>query len=308
MEIKMRSTKHKKIILILVGLLAVNLAVLGFLSFQRYGGDRNVNLEVIFFDVGQGDSIFIRTPENQKILIDGGPDASVVYKLGRYLPFFDRKIDLIILTHPHPDHLTGLIEVLKRYQVKYVLYNGIFCDTPLCAEFFRMINEKDVFLKRAAAGQVVYLNDDLRLNILHPLDGSVYGEDDLNNSSLTAKLIFNDTSFLLTGDIEEKVDKELIENNADLEADVLKVAHHGSDTSTSEDFLNQVNPRFAVISVGENKFGHPSRRVLNRLERAGVKIFRTDEKEDIKFTSDGKSIWLAGENNCQKDIFCYTED
>ena len=250
-------------------------------------------LEVTFFDVGQGDAIFIVAPQSHQILIDGGPSSIILEKLAKEMPFWDRTIDLIILTHPERDHLAGLLEVLKRYKVENILWTGVVRDTAEYKEWQKLIEEEGAKIsltpdvKRLTTSGVV-------LEILHPfesLEGKVF--KDSNNTSIVAKLIFGENSFLFTGDIYKSVEKELVE----LDSDVLKVAHHGSKTSSSEEFIAEVSPEIAVIPVGKNNnYGHPHQEVLEILSRYGINILRTDKDGDIKIISNGDNFKLITNN------------
>lgn len=278
--------KSSKLLLILTGVLIVILITLGFLFWQN----QQNKLEVYFLNVGQGDAILIKTPSHQKILIDGGPDNQVLAELGRHLPFYNQAIDLVILTHPDADHLTGLVEVLKRYPVKRVLTGGTVCSNALCRSWSETIKEKGIETQIAQAGQIFDFGE-TKLEILHPLINlNQQIIEETNDSSVVAKLIYHHHSFLLTGDATVAVEAALLAAQADLRADVLKVSHHASDTASSEEFLSAVQPSWAVISVGKNKFGLPSRRIIYRLERIGAAIFRTDESGEIEFISDGRTL------------------
>lgn len=291
---------NKKLTIIIAGLLAAVLVLLGILLWPS---SANHKLEIDFLDVGQGDSSLIKTPDGQKILIDGGPDNKVIKELGRNLPFFDREIDLVILTHPHADHVTGLVEVLKRYKVKKILATGVLYNTPEYLAWFKEIKEENIPFEIVSGKQKIALGDNLRLEILWPLEdlsnkkiadenGPTAIGKKVNNTSIVAKLIFNQTSFLFTGDIEEEVEQELLKvYSDDLKADVLKVAHHGSDSSTTEEFLRAVMPWIAVIQAGKgNRFGLPDYRIVRRLENKGVRVYRNDEDGDVVVRSDGFKV------------------
>ena len=250
------------------------------------------NLEVDFLDVGQGDAILIKAPGGQNILIDGGPDKSVVKRLGENLAWWDKTIDLMILTHPHDDHVAGLIEVLKRYQVEKILYTGVTHNAPNYLAWLKLVREKKVQMLIIDKPQIIKLGAESQLEILYP-DQSLLAKavSDLNQSSIVMMLAYGKNKFLLTGDAGEEVERKLIDSGTNLSAEVLKVGHHGSQSSTSEEFLNQVKPNLAVISVGkDNDFGHPSLRTVKRLERAGAEIYRTDEKGTVRIESDGEKI------------------
>ncbi|MFA6171634.1 MAG: ComEC/Rec2 family competence protein [Patescibacteria group bacterium] len=259
-------------------------------------------LEVDFLDVGQGDAELIRAPGGQNILIDGGPNARVIERLSDVLPPWDSQIDLMVLTHPHDDHVTGLIEVIKRYEVKKILYTGVSHTSPNYLAWLEIVRDKKIPLMIIDRPQSVLLADGkdggdenregARLEILFPLESFLGKEaENLNNTSIVMRLVYGNTSFLFTGDAEEPEEKEMLEEGIDLSADVLKVGHHGSETATGEEFLKTVKPEMAVIEVGaDNSFGHPSLRVLKRLDRVKAKIFRTDEEGSVRLVSDGEEI------------------
>ncbi len=253
-------------------------------------------LEVVFFDVGQGDSIFIETPEKQQILIDGGPGSAILEKLGKEMPFYDNTLDLIILTHPEKDHLTGLISVLKRYKVENILWTGIKRDTSESKEWERKILEEKANIKITQAGQRILWESDSHsfMEILYPLENLEGQEfEDSNETSIVSRLVFGEKSFLFTGDIRKSEEKALLEQRANLDSDILKVSHHGSKTSNSKEFVEKVSPEIAVISLGkENSYGHPHQEVLDILEDYGIKILRTDQNGDIKIISDGENYQI----------------
>ena len=250
-------------------------------------------LEVSFLDVGQGDAILIQTPSGQQVLVDGGPDTEeICLALGDKLPFWDKSLDLVVLTHPEDDHIVGLVEVLQKYKVGQVLESGFKHDTPAYEEWLRLIDEKDIERTIASAGQEIDLGDGIGIDVLHPQEELMEGtESDANNNSVVLRVVWDEVSFLLTGDIYEEAEREILYRGYKLDSTVLKVAHHGSATSTSSHFLAAVAPEVAVISVGkDNPFGHPGDEILARLN--GVAVYRTDEVGTITFTSDGEKLWI----------------
>jgi len=255
---------------------------------------KDQDLRISFLDVGQGDAALIKTPSGHNILIDGGPGSKILECLPKELSWYDRTIDLMILTHPHSDHVDGLIPVLKRYEVKQILSTGVVHSAPTYLAWLDIIREQNIPLTIVGREQTINLGDDCRLQLIYPLTNLSGREvSNLNNSSIVARLIYKDTSFLFMGDAEVEVEQELIQKGVYLGSNVLKAGHHGSDTSSSEEFLNLVKPEYAVISSGkDNDFGHPSRRVLKRLERIGVGILRTDELGTIRMRSDGKTCFF----------------
>ena len=247
-------------------------------------------LEVDFLNVGQGDAELIKTPYGQNILIDGGPDNKVLAELGRNLPWLEKKIDLIILTHPHDDHVSGLIDVLKKYQVGRILMADAPSNAPPYEEFLRMDYEKKVPVVLVAGRQTITLGADLRLEILHPEKDDIGAG--LNEDSIVARLIYKKKVFLFVGDAGVKTEAELLGEKIDLQADILKVGHHGSETASTLDFLRIVAPKLAIIEVGvNNQFSFPGEDTLWRLQKVGAKILRTDLNGTIKVKSDGEKIW-----------------
>ncbi|MFZ3054828.1 MAG: MBL fold metallo-hydrolase [Minisyncoccales bacterium] len=242
------------------------------------------HLEVSFFDVGQGDSIFIETPDDYQVLIDGGPSYSKVLEgLSREMPFWDKEIDLIILSHPESDHMTGLLSVLENYKVDNILWTGIEKEGEKFEIWKRMISEEGANIYYANKGDMVIMND-VVMEIISPeesLKGKEFKES--NDTAVVAKLSYKDSPFLFAGDISSK--KEKLLNDVDI--DILKVAHHGSKYSTSEYFLNKATPLMAVIQVGKNSYGHPTEEVLTRLLNSGIKVLRNDINGNIKIVSDG---------------------
>jgi len=247
-------------------------------------------VKVDFVDVGQGDAVFIEAPNQNQVLVDGGPSDAILAKLGRLLPFYDKKIDLLVLSHPDADHLNGLIEVLKKYDVGQILETGINDDTANYRTWQALIKEKNIPVVFARAGQVVQIADNLALKIIYPL-GNIAGQDytgKTNNSSLVAKLTYGQNKILLTGDAEKQTEAILLFSGADLSADILQVAHHGSKNSTSPEFVSAVAPKQAVIQVGaDNRYGHPTQEVLDILKN--VKIWRNDLDGDVEFSCGLKS-------------------
>lgn len=262
----------------------------------------DTKLHVFFLDVGQGDAILIRTPSHHHILIDGGPSPeAITNELGERLPFWDKTLDLVILTHPDYDHLAGLVEVLRRYEVKQVMEPGIDCDSPTYQEWLKLIEEKGIKRTIARAGQRIELGAGIWLDILHPPADLLQGTDsDTDNNGVVLRLVYGEVSFLFTADIYQEGEQCLLRHGVKLESTVLKVAHHGSDTSSSPSFLNAVNPQLAVISVGEdNPYHLPDEEVRDRLEQSlgQDRVYLTSERGSIELISDGHELWLKTERS-----------
>ena len=275
------------------------LIVLNSLPFLIFNKEISEELNIYFFDVGQGDSIFIETENGKQILIDGGPSNSVIQRLSEVMSFWDRTIDLAILTHPDADHLTGLLEVLKRYKVKAVLETGIECGKPDCLAWTEAKKKEKAVNLAARLGQEIVFDKNTRIIVLHPfeyLNGQKVSKT--NNSSVVAKLVYGDYSFLLTGDIEEQVERKLVLAGIDIDSDYLKIPHHGSKTSTSEKLLESVSPLMAFISLGlNNRYGHPHEDMVSRLENKGIRYYRTDELGTILLSCKLNSPCLVKTQN-----------
>ena len=258
-------------------------------------------LHVSFLDVGQGDAILIQTPDRQNILIDGGPDPQKInLELSKKLPFWDRTIDLMISTQPQADHITGLVEVLQRYKVKQVLEPGVPYNSSIYNEWLKLVEEEQIKHEIARAGQEIDLGRGIKMEVLNPPLKLFQGTShDVDNNGVVLRLSWSKVSFLFTADIRREAEFELIRQRANLRSTVLKVAHHGSKTSTSPQFLAAVNPEIAVISVGANNpFGHPSTEVVQRLvDRLGEdKVYITSENGTAEFITDRERLWVRTES------------
>jgi competence protein ComEC len=272
--------KNRSVYIILITLFILN--ILAWVSVLKLNSSE---LEVTFFDVGQGDSIFVEIPSGYQILIDGGPTSIVLEKLGKRMPFWDRTIDLIILTHPDHDHILGLLEVLERYKVDNILWTGILSEGGEYEQWLDLINKEGAKIIIAKSGQRISAGD-VEIDILFPFE-SLEGDkiSDANNTSVVARLVFGETSFLFMGDVYKSTEKLL--NNVD--SDVLKVGHHGSKTSSDANFIFSVSPNIAVISCGkDNPYGHPHQETLDAL--LNIEVLRTDFAGDIKIMSDGNIV------------------
>lgn len=250
-------------------------SVLAF-SVDSENGD---GLKVYFFDVGQGDSIFIEMENKIQILIDGGPDNKVIQKLSEVMPFWDRTIDFVILTHTDRDHIGGLPEVLKRYKVKGVIETGIKCEKPECLAWNELKKKEGAAIILTKLGDSMNLDENTKILIFNPFDDlSGRKVSKANNTSVVVKLIYGGYTFLLTGDIEKQIEEKLVLAGIDIDSDYLKIPHHGSKTSTTEEFLENTSPLMAFISLGKNNsYGHPHEEVVSRLEKRNIKYYRTDE-------------------------------
>lgn len=272
-------------------------AVLVFISLNLlvwssvFNNLKKPDIEIYFFDVGQGDSHLIETKDGTQILIDGGPPNKILNNLSQVLGFNDRHIDAIIVSHPHADHISGLIEVLKNYEVDFVFESGVNYFTPEAEGFRKLVLEKEKIgvLKKIIVGRPMQLNffEGAKLRFLYP-DKSFEGKTlkQVHDSMVVAEFSYKNRKILFAGDMEKDTEEYLIKNGRIVDVDILKVGHQGSKTSSSQKFLNVAKPEYSVVPVGKNKYGHPTEDVLLRLASIGSQIFRTDRDGTIKFEID----------------------
>ena len=257
-------------------------------------------LRVVFADVGQGDMTVITTPAGHSIVVDGGPDPlRAADVLGAELPFWDRSVDLIVLTHPHSDHLNGLNEILRRYEVGRVLERRQEFEAPEHTEWADLVEAEGAETTAAVSGLKLSLADGVTIEVLGPPPSLLLGTDsDVDNGSVVVRVGYGDRSFILTGDVFSEGEAWLVASGQRLDGDVLRVAHHGSRTSSSQLFLDAVDPVAAVISAGsDNRFGHPNAEVVERLNEVvdESQLFTTAESGSVTFETDGSRLWVSKE-------------
>ena len=270
--------------------LALIFLLLGFSTYQYFKFNDN-NLHLVFCNVGQGDGIFIRSPNGTDIIVDSGPDGSILGCLSDHMPFWDRTIELSFLTHPHEDHMRGFISIFKRYKVLNFATENLKNDTVLYREVVKEIQKAGIKSQNLIAGDKFKISDGTQIRVVGP------SKDFLERTSPNKKigeskefasleLLISSGSFraLLTGDSQIE---ELNEAQQFLsKVDIFQIPHHGSKYGTDSQFLNSINPKLAVISVGKNKYGHPSAQVLKILSELNVKYLRTDQHGDIEIVAD----------------------
>lgn len=263
-------------------LLLVTLAIISYVIIWH---GKNSPINIIFLDIGQGDSILI-SQGSQQLLIDGGKDGQLLLeKMGRYIPFWDRNIEAIVATHPDQDHIGGLIDVLGVYEVDYFLETKMQSQSQTFMKLQEEIGKNKIEKIEAKKGVIMKFADGAVVEILYPLESvtDINGKD-TNMYSVVAKLTIGENKFLLTGDLPTTEENKLMESGADISANFLKVAHHGSKYATSSTFLDAVKPSDAIISVGKNNsYGHPNQEVLSRLLQNKVNVIRTDERGDVAY-------------------------
>ncbi len=281
--------------------LAVLVAVIGLTQYSPFVKkqaplDGHV-LKVHFIDVGQGDCTLVQTPDGRSILIDAGDEGSGDTVVSYLRDKGVGRIDLLVITHPHSDHIGGLPRVLDEFGVSRVLDAGYPHGSQTYKDILGIIESRRIDYKVIQDFRKPEAGTQVSFDVLWPpADYQVGRESELNNGSIVLRLKYGSVSVLLTGDIQDEAEGTLLADRQDLQSTILKVAHHGSEYSTSNEFLQVVKPDFAVISVGQgNDYGHPAKDTLDRLIAAGAKVFRTDENGSVVFTSDGTNVQVDTE-------------
>lgn len=312
----------KKWILTLGGLGVVIVLFFAFVSTASSQTDNT--LRMYFCDVGQGDGIYIRFPDGEDMVIDGGPNKQILECLGKYMPFYDREIDVVVATHPQKDHIQGLIEVLDRYTVTYVVMGAEGNNSLGYTQLVDVIRRKNITVKNLYRGDSLSMGE-ARIDVLWPTrdyvsehvtmnqcsdemvqecdalakeqlsKGAVLGlstDEDLNNFSFYMHVRYGDFDALFTGDGDTQIQPSMISIGNLPDVDLLKFPHHGSRTGISAEFLDLVKPEMAIISVGKNGYGHPTDEALGLLQERSIRTFRTDLMGDVLVETDGKS-WVV---------------
>jgi competence protein ComEC len=249
-------------------------------------------LHIVFCDVGQGDAAYVRFPDGRDMLVDAGPNNSVLRCLGKFMPFWDRHINLVLLTHPQKDHMQGLLEVLKRYRVEYFVRSDIANTSEGFAELLDIVQEKKIRQKFVSAGELVTVGP-AQLRFIWPTKQQLLtmkngGDIDLNDGSLVFWLRFGQFDSLFTGDADTRVEHHYLRTALpDGAVEVLKVPHHGSKTGMSDSFLDWLTPDVSVVSVGKNTYGHPTKDALEMLAENNTQVVRTDQRGNVEVVSDG---------------------
>lgn len=273
----------------------LGLFLLGGFALYQYVRFNDNSLHVVLCDVGQGDAIFVRTPKGTDILIDGGPDASVLSCLSNHMPFWDRKIEVLALTHPHADHFVGLISVFKRYKVDLFITEKLENKTVGFSEFLQTVQKEGAQIRHVFANDKIRSKDGLVLKVLSPTTEylartsptGVIGES-AEFASLIMLLSYGQFDVLLTGDSQVAGLEDALGVKPLSSIKVFQVPHHGSKTGLNQDILDKVGPRLAMVSVGKNKYGHPHKEILEILRNKEIKILRTDLDGEVEIISNGK--------------------
>jgi len=302
----------KKAFFITLVLLVITIAMLFFLNKDEIklaksegvdiltedSSNKEKEIKITFLDIGQGDASFIEWPNGEQMLVDCSKDARILGALGRAMEYYDKRIDYLLVTHPDLDHYGGCTDVLKRFDVDNIIYTGLNKNDKTWNFFWKTAQEEGAKIYEIDSRQEMHISNTV-LDFIYPdhnlsVDRGIPGVDKEtsdNNASIVFKLSYGENGVLFTGDMEEDLEEYLVDNYGDqIEAELLKVGHHGSNTSSGQGFLDLVDPEVSIISVGkDNQYGHPSRRVIKRLERENSDIWRTDLQGDIILYLDLKS-------------------
>lgn len=270
--------------------LVCSLAILFLLFIQSFPDGK---LHLVFCDVGQGDGILIVTPSGKQVVIDGGPGDLILSCLGKNMPFYDKNIELMVLTHPQLDHMGGQIDIFKRFKVEKVIATNAVNDTPEYSAWLKEFKNEGSHNFIPSQNLKIKLDNNLTAIVLWPIDGN-YNQtqpSDLNETSIVFRLEYGQFCALFTGDIGKDSQDILALANPQQECQLLKVPHHGSKNNISEGLWRQIMPRIAVISAGrKNRFGHPHKETIEALEKLGSRILRNDQQGVIEIVTDGEKI------------------
>ncbi len=267
------------------------LALITATIWSVYFSQPDEKLNIYFFDVGQGDAELIQKA-NWQILVDGGPDDIVIERISNVMPIDDRKIETIIITHPHADHITGLIEVINRYEIEKIILTKVDYESATYKSLLELIDKKKIKTITPKIDDVEYLFDQGKITYLWPGEEVSRFENNLNNSSIVFRFDYGDFNCIFSGDAEiegwTEIFKKQKNNLPDI--DVIKIPHHGSRTGLNENMTNIMRPDIAIISLGlNNKYGFPHKEILDILAKNKTRVYRTDQEKTINIRTDGKN-------------------
>ena len=234
-------------------------------------------LRIYFFDVGQGDAALIEARDGTQILIDGGPDGTIMSRLSSVLPYYDRSLDAVIISHPHVDHISGLLEVLKRFEIGTVFESGVLYHTAEAMELQNIFSEKEIARTVIDHPATAQFFNGASIRFVTPQKSFADAKlKNVHDAMLVFELEYRGKKILFMGDAEKNSEHALVSQNTVGDVDVLKAGHHGSKTSSQSYFLQHIKPEYAIVSSGKNKYGHPNPDALSRLAAAGASVLRTD--------------------------------
>ncbi len=266
--------------------------------------ERKGKLVFAVLDMGQGDALFIESPTGKQVLVDGGPDNTLMREISKVMPWYDRHIDMIVVTNPDKDHYEGFIPLMKKYSVDLVLEPGTTNKNDLYASLEKEISDKNIQKVIARRGQVIDLGGGAYLQILFP-DRDISGLSS-NDGSIVMKLVYGETSVMLQGDSTARIEDYLLTlGTTTLKSTILKAGHHGSRTSSSEEYVHAVNPQWTVISSGiSNDYGHPHKETVETMQKLKIPTYDTCNNGDIVFVSDGKTFALKNKKPKEVVVGC----
>lgn len=274
------------------------LIALAIIIWSAVAAAPGTTLDIFFLDIGQGDAIYGRLPTGEDFLIDGGPNNKVLNELGQIMPFWDHHINLLIASHNHADHIGGLDDVLERFDVDEIWVSGAKHDSQTYQKFEQLTKAEP-----GATIRIVKLGDSKNVGrglfkILYPIDSQEgISPKDQHDATVVTKLSYGDIDFLFTGDLNETHEQEILNSSSSiLNSEILKVPHHGSASGLLDNFLDAVQPRYAVIQVGaQNKFGHPTQSVLNKLSNRSIPTYRTDQNGRVEISTDSENVFVKNQ-------------
>lgn len=253
-------------------------------------------LKVSFLDVGQGDAILIQTPSGKSMLIDGGPNNNILEKIIKETSYFDRTIDVMEETHPDADHITGLIPVLEKFNVKEIILSYAKSDTKIFNDLNNHIKNEQSETHVAQSGDIIDFHDGVIVKVIYPASNYIVKKNDTNDASVSVEVIYGDESFLLTGDLPSTEEQKLISGGLTKNITVYKAGHHGSKYSSGELLLTYIKPEYSIISAGkDNKYGHPNIEAIERLQKYSKEILSTIDRGTISFITDGRTVEVVAE-------------
>lgn len=273
----------------LVSLLSLSIIalLLGFFLLTSSREPQTNITKVHFFDIGQGDSIFVETAHGKQMLIDGGKNSQVLMELSDVMPLDDKTIDVVIATHPDADHIGGLTPVLSRYDVGLFLTSDVDTDSEILKDLKKVLLENKVSSYFVRGGMNIMLDTDVEFEIMFPDRETKNWET--NTASVVGKLNIGETSVMLTGDSPASIEKYLVDSNLDIDVDILKLGHHGSKTSSSIEFIKATSPKLVIISAGkDNRYGHPAPEVMKIIRNLGIQEMSTISSGTIGLQTDGR--------------------
>ena len=242
---------------------------------------------VDFLNVGQGDAIYLSMPDGRDALVDGGPRDAVLAELGQVMPFWDKDLDLMIVTHNHSDHISGILGVLKRYEVKEIWISGAIHTSDQYLEMLKIIRDKKIKTRIVKENDEMNF-DQIKVRVVYPMeDFKGVRPEDQHEADVVTRWTYGKFAMLLTGDLSADQVSDLESSEEILKADILKVPHHGSATGLTKELVQKISPNLAVIEVGKNSFGHPKPSILNLLKNNAVKVMRTDKDGRVEIESNG---------------------